>query len=383
MNIIKKTLTFKSGNFVFSAKFNDEKDSEIAKKFMEVLIAFESIKYIPILPNIASQLEEELIKKSIFSTSAIEGNSLSQEAVNKIIENEKINFSKEKFVKEVQNLKIAYNFIRNISSLNDKTLISKDLIKNYHKTITDGLENETNIPGQYRNTKVVVGNKEHGGTNIPPKILKDIETLMDEFISWINSQEMLEIHPIYRACIAHLTLALIHPFGDGNGRTARVVEAHILKSAGYRFVYTMLSNYYYQNLDEYFIIFSKVLKNKENDISDFILFYLKGFLESIKTIRDKIYIIITGLSLQSYLLYLKKKNSISQRQYDFLNIMLDNRKEITEKEILEDINLRIIFTDLSSRTLKRDLEQLLKMNLLILNKNTQKYSINFFVLNEL
>lgn len=382
MNIVKKVLTFKSGNFVFSAKFNDDKGSEIAKTFVDVLIAFESIKYIPILPNMASEIEEELIKKSIFSTAAIEGNSLTQEDVNKIVEDKKINFSKERFIKEIQNLKTAYNNIKDINVLDTKIQITQDLIKNYHKIVTNGLESETNIPGQYRNTKVIVGNEAHGGTNIPPKIFEDIKILMEEFILWINSKELLEIHPIFRACIAHLSLALIHPFGDGNGRTSRIIEAHILKSAGYRFVYTMLSNYYYKNIDEYFITFSKVLKNEDNDISDFVSFYLKGMLESIKAIREKIYIIITGLSLQSYILHLKKTNQISQRQYDFLNIMLDNSKEITEKEILEDINLKMIYNDLSSRTLKRDLEYLLGLNLLELNKDNQKYKINFFVLNK-
>jgi Fic family protein len=382
MNIVKKIPTFKSGNFVFSAKFNDEKDSEITKIFIDVLVAFESIKYIPILPNMASQIEEELIKKSIFSTAAIEGNSLTQEDVNEIIDDKKTNFSKEKFVKEIQNLKKAYNEIKAINTFNTKTEISQDLIKNYHKIITDSLENETNLPGQYRNTKVIVGNQAHGGTNVPPKIFEDIKKLMEEFVLWINSKELLEMHPVFRSCIAHLTLALIHPFGDGNGRTSRIIEAHILKSAGYRFVYTMLSNYYYKNIDEYFITFSKVLKNKDNDISDFVLFYLKGMLESIKTIREKIYIIITKLSLQSYLLYLKKISQISQRQYDFLSIMLDNNKEVTDKEILEDTNLKIIYGKLSLRTLQRDLKFLLDENLLVLNKETQKYRINFFVLNE-
>ena len=382
MNIVKKVPTFKSGNFVFSAKFNDEKDSEITKKFVDVLVAFESIKYIPILPNMASQIEEELIKKSIFSTAAIEGNSLTQEDVDKIVEDKKTNFSKERFVKEIQNLKTAYNIIKDIKVLDTKIEITQDLIKNYHKIITDRLENETNIPGQYRNTKVIVGNQAHGGTNVPPRIFEDIKNLMEEFVSWINSQEILEMHPVFRACIAHLSLALIHPFGDGNGRTSRIIEAHILKTAGYRFVYTMLSNYYYKNIDEYFITFSKVLKNKDNDISAFILFYLKGMLESIKTIRKKIYVIITELSLQTYLLYLKKTNKISQRQYVFLSIMLDTNKEVTEKEILEDINLKLIYEKLSLRTLQRDLKFLLEENLLVLNKETQKYRINFFVLNE-
>lgn len=378
MDIVKKILTFKSGNFVFSAKFNDNKDTEIAKTIFNILVSFESIKDVPILPHIVSQIEEELIKKSIFSTASIEGNPLTQEDVNKIIENKKVNLSKEKFIKEIENLKTAYNMIRTMGKFNNKVQISQDLIKEYHKVITDGLESNENIPGIYRNTKVIVGNEEHGGVYTPPKIYEDITKLMDEFIIWINSKEMLEIHPIFRACIAHLYLVLIHPFGDGNGRTSRIIEAHILKSAGYRFVYTMLSNYYYRNLDEYFISISKVIKNKDNDISTFVIFYLKGMLESINIIKEKIYFFIRCLSLEAFFLQLKKEKKISSRQYDFLSIMLDGNKRLSSKEILEDINLKILYKNLSLRTLERDLKDLLKQHLLVLDK--EKYTINLYVL---
>ena len=123
-----------------------------------------------------------------------------------------------------------------------------------------------------------VGNEEHGGVYTPPKILDDIKNLMKEFIDWINSPDVLQEDPVIRAACAHYYFALIHPFGDGNGRTARAIEAILLRSSGFRFVYNMLSNFYYKNIDDYFWSFSLAGRNKEGDITPFLEFFRKGLL---------------------------------------------------------------------------------------------------------
>jgi Fic family protein len=383
---IKTIPTFKSGNFVFSAKYNQE---DIKKIEFNILLSFGTIKQIPILPDLTSKLEEELIKKSIFGTASIEGNNLSQENVNKILEgNKKTEFNEEtknklqkNFIQEITNLKQAYTYVKQMQ-ISDKPLqLNEEIIKKIHQMITINLDNKDNIPGVYRNHIVKVGDEQHGGINTPPKILDDVKNLMKEFILWINSEEITKnIDPMIRACMAHYYLALIHPFGDGNGRTCRLVEAMMLKSYGFKFVYTMLSNYYYKNLDEYFLVFSQTRKNNDNDITPFVKFYLMGLLESINTIKNRIYDSIRYLSLNKYYLDLKKEKAISLRQYDFLTIMLETSKSVTIKEILEDNQLKIIYRSLSVRTLQRELKDLLKQKLLMLDNKTQKYTINIYVL---
>ena len=130
-------------------------------------------------------------------------------------------------------------------------------VKLLHKMITDGcMDEKDGIPGNYRNHEVKVGDEKHGGVYKPPKCLDDIRNLMKAYINWLNSKEVLSEDLIIRPALAHFYLGMIHPFGDGNGRLSRVIEALLLKSAGMKFVSPMLSNYYYKNIDDYYWAFS-------------------------------------------------------------------------------------------------------------------------------
>ena len=80
--------------------------------------------------------------------------------------------------------------------------------------------------GRYRTTQVFVGD-----FTPPPPV--DVPLLMDEFVTWLNSEEALGMHPIEFAAIAHYKLVVIHPFYDGNGRTSRLLMNLILMQAGY------------------------------------------------------------------------------------------------------------------------------------------------------
>jgi len=115
----------------------------------------------------------------------------------------------------------------------------------------------------------------------PPKCLADIENLMKEFIEWINSNEVIGLDRFIRASLAHYHLGLIHPFGNGNGRTIRIIEAVFLRTSGIKYVPTMLSNYYYKKVDDYYTAFSQARNNTNNDITVFIKFMLEGVIESL------------------------------------------------------------------------------------------------------
>lgn len=80
--------------------------------------------------------------------------------------------------------------------------------------------------GVFRRTQVYVGN------HIPPSP-QEVHILMDSFLSWMNSEEAGELHPIKLAAIAHYKLVHIHPFTDGNGRTARLLMNTILMKFGF------------------------------------------------------------------------------------------------------------------------------------------------------
>ena len=275
----KSIMTFKSGKFVFSAKYDEQK---IKPLLVESRILYETIKDLPILPDMATSLEEELIRRSIFGTAAIEGSPLTEEKVAEIVSSPEYTGKTKKAEKEILNLKNVYGLIKVLPEGTSPFRIGEDLIKNIHEIITKDLEDKQNTPGKYRSDIVYVGDEGHGGRYVPPKILDDIKNLMKEYAEWINSEDIKNLSPIIRAALAHYHFGLIHPFGDGNGRTARVIEALLLSAAGIKYIPVMLSNFYYKNMDDYYWAFSKSIKNKENDVTPFLEFVLKGFIEELK-----------------------------------------------------------------------------------------------------
>lgn len=375
-NLVMKIETFKSGHFAFSLNYDRDKLRDL---LIGAKIEFGTIAEIPILPNLAARLEEELIRRSIFGTAAIEGNPLSEEAVNNVLDTEEKDKSIKDSETQILNLKKVYREIKAIKVSPEPLKLSEEIIRNFHKTITEGCKNEDNYPGHYRNDARQVGNKEHGGIYTPPKILEDIKTLMKVFIEWINSSEVCKEDAAIRAALAHYYLALIHPFGNGNGRTARAIEAMLLVSSGIKFVPHMLSNYYYKNIDDYFWAFSLSERNEDYNITPFLNFFLKGVFSSIKEIKSRIFGVIRTFTLGDYYKYLRKNRTITQRQFDLLTLLLEFGEKFSLKDLFEKEKFMVIYREASERTARRDLENLHKNNLIALIENNN-YVLNYKIL---
>lgn len=372
--IIKKFTLSNSKIFTFSTKYNKVSLSEL---FIEARILYKTISDLPILPNLVSSIEKDLIVKSIFGTAAIEGNSLDEYEVDQILKTEK-NEPKKRAEKEIINLKNSYLLLSELVKKEDNHLLEKEILDLHYK-ITYDIDYDGNLPGKYRSHKVKVGNIEHGGIYTPPYIKQDIKLLMKELVSWLNSKELLKLNPVIRAAAAHYHFALIHPFGDGNGRTARALEAYILSMAKIKYIPVMLSNYYYKNIDDYYFAFSNTRKSKDYDITIFLEFVLKGFVKSLYDIKDKITFIIRKFTLRDYYLFLEKQKSINKRQYELLNLLLDNNLSFELNELIAKSPFNLIFKNISERTIRRDIDNLLAGNYLIKDSKS-KFKLNYNVL---
>jgi Fic family protein len=345
---------------------------------VEANVLYRTVNDLPILPRLATNLDEELIVRSIFGTAAIEGNPLEEEKVAEILSQEKIADKPQDAEKEIQNLKEAYNYVTKSEPSGSPIILQEEMIKKIHHIITKDIKYKFNNPGHYRNHLVRVGDIEHGGIYTPPKILEDIKTLMKKFFSWINCKEIINTDPWIRAALAHYHLGLIHPFGNGNGRMARLVEALVLCSSGIRYVPIMLSNYYYRNIDEYFLVFSKSRKNRDNNVNHFLEFVFKGIVESLEEIKGRITAIIRLLTLQDYYKHLLEGKGLTKRQYELLMILLDYRESFTFKDLLNISPFHILYEKISDRTARRDVDKLLGKKLL--TKEGDDYKLNFRLL---
>jgi len=347
-------LTFKSGKFSFIHNFKNHK---LYTLFAEVSILNETIVDLPILPEMASKLELEVNYRSIAGTAAIENNPLTETDVKNLAEGKNVEGYSQKHKQEILNLIEAYKILSGID-YDPPLIIDENLIKSIHESITKDVEHEYNIPGNYRNNEVFVGDKAHGGVYKPPKILKDIENLMKQFIEWINSEKILALNPTLRAVLAHYHLCLIHPFADGNGRTARLLEAILLKSARMTYALKELSNFYYRNIDDYYIGFSKSIKLKdENDISPFLEIMLNGAVQSLKEIKSRVIESIRFLSLKDYFQFLLNKKVVTKRQYNFLLMQLDYLKSFVFNDLYSVPMFDALYGGLSKQTARRDMKR--------------------------
>jgi Fic family protein len=374
--MVKKVLTVKSGNFVFSRKYNED---ELSVPLLQTRILYETVRDLPILPDLSTQIEEELIRRSIFGTAALEGNPLTEDKVGQIIAESAEGTKTERAEKEIQNLKVAYNsFIRTLQASESVFKLEEDHIKKIHSTVTHDIEYKYNVPGQYRNHLVKIGDAEHGGIYTPPKAFIDIEMLMREFTQWINGEEILNLEPPIRAALAHYHFGIIHPFGDGNGRTARLFEALLMRLAGMKYVPIMLSNFYYRNMDDYFRAFSRARKNQEHDVTPFVGFVLQGVVESLNEIKERIIFFIRKFALHDYYVFLRTGKQITQRQHDLLVMLLDELIPFTLGDLFRVSPFNVLYREVSERTARRDLKKLYDAQLLYVAEG--KYHLNLRVL---
>ena len=118
------------------------------------------------------------------------------------------------------------NYFKTLESLAKYEKIDEKTILEIHKNITEGTLNDPDMAGRFRDTPVVIGNLKTGKLNfVPPSPIK-VPYLIGELLDWINVQN--ELNPIILAGILHYEFVRIHPFVDGNGRTARALATLIL-----------------------------------------------------------------------------------------------------------------------------------------------------------
>ena len=202
-------------------------------KLGECTSKVEHISRMPLVHDSAEDLYKVYLAKGVHATTAIEGNILSEEDVLRHIDGElELPPSHEYLAQEVDNVIKAIN--ATIEGMREDPVEPLDIewICDINRAVLDKLEQqEVSIPGTIRTHSVGVGRRYRGAP------AEDCEYLLEKLCHWLRDEfkvpEREEItFAIIKAALAHLYVAWIHPFGDGNGRTARLLEFAILLHSG-------------------------------------------------------------------------------------------------------------------------------------------------------
>lgn len=241
-------------------------------------------------PRVAREMHIVYLTKGALATTAIEGNTLSEEEARRRIEKDlDLPPSREYLGREIDNVVAAYNEIKDELVAGVAPPMSRASIENYNRLILDGLELEEGVvPGKVPTFSVAVG----GYLGAPRE---DCEFLLERFSEWLNGPDFTPPAPgwelpmaIVKAIVAHLYIAWIHPFGDGNGRTARLMELRILLEAGVPTPAThLLSNHYNQTRTEYYRQLREASRD-DGDILPFVRYALQGFVDGLREQLDTI-----------------------------------------------------------------------------------------------
>ena len=182
----------------------------------------------PLTADALQNLEEWLKVELTYSSNAIEGNTLTRLETAEVIEKGGSASLKGKSLKdqlEAVNHAKAVEFIRILAKQKKgHQYITEEDIKAIHKIILTGINDEW--AGRYRESEVFIK-----GTDVSFPLPHKVPYHMTEFVQWLESQQ--GIHPVKIASDAHFKLVSIHPFVDGNGRTARLLMNLILILNGY------------------------------------------------------------------------------------------------------------------------------------------------------
>ena len=256
-------------------------------KLGEALSKCDHVSGAPLPPAEAYLLNKVSLTKGIHATTSIEGNALTEEEVEKRIDGKLTLPDSIKYQGvEIDNLLEILNEIINLNIDQELPPLSIELIKSWNKRILkDQPLGEDVTPGEFRNHSVVVGNAYRGAP------AEDCPYLMDRFISFITEELQTDDATwhkplwIIRPIIAHLYFVWIHPFGDGNGRTARLIELYLLLKAGIPFPAAhILSDYYNRSRGRYYQALKQASKagDYEQGMANFIDYAVTGFVEGLQ-----------------------------------------------------------------------------------------------------
>lgn len=337
------------------------------------------IENAPLVPAYEAKFRQEAILRTVHHGTHIEGNALDTGEVAAVLEGQQVD-AKDRDVQEVLNYRNVLSYIdKKQPSQHSRSVVEatprlhsgseirfskyigeKDLLNLHKLTVEKILPSDK--AGKFRSTQVVVKNSKTGEISFKPPAADAVKKLINDFITWLNSDtvsEISEIHPVLLAGIVHYVLAYIHPFVDGNGRVARAFATLVLFNKGYDIKkFFSLEEYFDRDAKRYYktlqtVSNQKVERLSDRDLTIWLEYFCEGLAQELERIKEK----VQKLSLDSRLKGRTGQIALSERQVKLVEYI----------ESYGSINNRAwrrMLADFSDDTILRDLKDLQKKKLI-------------------
>ncbi|MFC1650029.1 Fic family protein [Candidatus Latescibacterota bacterium] len=324
----------------------------------------------PLHPSFQEELHRKYYAESTLNTTAMDGNTLSEEEVRDILfGNKTVPPSKKYLAQENENILRGYNLILEHIIKYENSELNEATINEFNQIVLDRLVLDSGItPGQLRTKNIEIPSHRF---KVAPA--EDCPYLLEQLCTWLNSKTfdapagMSIEYGILKAIIANLYLTWIHPYAKGNARTTSLVEFMLLVDAGLPPIAAHhLSRLYFNTKYDYF----RHIENASSPggkIVPFIMYSLQGFIDGL---HDQLEIIKEHQLSTMWINYVNEifgdKNSIADIRRKYLVLDLSDSPDPVPISKLSELSTRLVkfYSTKTAKTLSRDIAELVGKGLL-------------------
>lgn len=319
----------------------------------------------PLVPAWEAKFRDDALMRTVHFGTKIEGNELTQAQAQKVtrlhgtidtkeaIEKTGV-FARERDIQEVINYRNVLAWINRQSIVDISEAFTAETLKTIHE-ITIAKLIEPDYAGTYRDKQVVVRSAQDGSVVFRPPVSVEIPYLIEQFFKWTHSDEAARQHAVIRAAITQYQLVYIHPFIEGNGRSARAMSTLLLYVLGYDFKrFFSIEQYFDSDVSAYYEALLSVQQSPETDMTYWLEYFCYGLALEIEKVKNQVMKLSKDLKLKKQL---GKQVALSERQIILLELF-QQQEAVTSDDAQKALPM------VSVDTILRDIRDLIKKNII-------------------
>lgn len=256
----------------------------MVKRLTSITAAREVILHAHLVPKWEVSVRREQLVRAAHASTAIEGNPLTLEEVSQLAEGREVMAARRAKAEVLNYLRV----LEHIDAYQENQTISRKNILALHRDVTKDTLDDPGTEGNFRTVRVVVGNRRTKEVVYSPPAPKEVRPLMEGLIAWLNSDSARQMHPVLVAGIAHYELVRIHPFVDGNGRTARALATLVLTMREFDIKrFFTLDDFYDSDRNAYYAVLKRV-NGTYPDCTPWLEYFLEGVEISLHRVKERV-----------------------------------------------------------------------------------------------
>ena len=256
----------------------------MVKRLAAIAAAREVVLHAHLVPKWEVSIRREQLIRAAHASTAIEGNPLTLEEVSRLADGRDV-MAARRAKDEVLNY---MQVLEHIDTYQNGGQISEEHLLALHHDITLGTLDDPETEGAFRKVRVVVGNRHTKEVVYSPPPPKEVAPMMTALITWLNSDATHQMHPVLIAGVAHYELVRIHPFVDGNGRTARALATLILAMREFDIKrFFTLDDFYDSDRPAYYAVL-KAVNKAYPDSTVWLDYFTEGVEISLHRVKERV-----------------------------------------------------------------------------------------------